>query len=378
MLTSLRLLHFKCFADQTWKLAPLTLLCGRNGMGKSSVIQSLLLLRQSAMKKMLEVQGLLLNGDLVALGAGQDVLYQWATIEEIGMNLETEEGHQARWRFGYEPDGDVLPVQTVNDDLRIYRQSLFGDHCHYLMAERMGPRTSFDISNTQVRKHRQIGTQGEYAAHYLAAFGEEPIVNQKLAHPAAVSLQLIDQLNAWLAMVSAGARINVSEHQELDLVSLRYRFAEGGDLTQPFRACNVGFGLSYTLPVLLVLLITGPDGLLLLENPEAHLHPSGQFQMGQLLAMAAACGVQVIVETHSDHVLNGIRLAVRRRVLAPEQTAIHYFEKHQMTHQVLSPRIDRQGRLDVWPDGFFDQWEKSLDALLDLPSEGGPHGTVFQ
>ena len=99
--------------------------------------------------------------------------------------------------------------------------------------------------------------------------------------------------------------------------------------------------------------------LLLIENPEVHLHPSGQTQMGQFLGDVARSGVQLIVETHSDHVLNGIRRAVKGGRLTPDQVALHFFRPRSGEGaQVLSPQIDRKGGIDTWPDGFFDQFDK--------------------
>jgi predicted ATPase len=116
-------------------------------------------------------------------------------------------------------------------------------------------------------------------------------------------------------------------------------------------------------------LASPPGTLILIENPEAHLHPKGQAKMGELLALAASCGVQVVIETHSDHVLNGIRLAVHGGKLDPKDVQLHYFQRQEKQGQafteVVSPRIDRNGRIDKWPDGFFDEWDKSLDALLE-------------
>lgn len=102
----------------------------------------------------------------------------------------------------------------------------------------------------------------------------------------------------------------------------------------------------------------------MLENPEAHLHPRGQTTIGKLMALAAAAGVQVIVETHSDHVLNGIRVAVREGLLPPDAAVFHYFSRSEKGEICIdSPRIDAQGKLDNWPEGFFDESVKSLAAL---------------
>jgi predicted ATPase len=114
--------------------------------------------------------------------------------------------------------------------------------------------------------------------------------------------------------------------------------------------------------------LAAPAGsLLLLENPEAHLHPQGQVALGALAALAASDGVQIIVESHSDHFLNGIRLAVRRSLLSESCTAIHFFTRDISTgdSDIESPALLADGRLSNWPDGFFDQWDKSLDELVD-------------
>ena len=119
--------------------------------------------------------------------------------------------------------------------------------------------------------------------------------------------------------------------------------------------------------MLIAILSSKPGSIVLLENPKAHLHPQGQAKIGELVARAAAAGVQVLVETHSDHVLNGVRIAVHAGVIAPESISICYFSRVEdagrVRSSIESPRIDKDGRLDKWPDGFFDEWDKSLERL---------------
>lgn len=99
--------------------------------------------------------------------------------------------------------------------------------------------------------------------------------------------------------------IKAQAFKHADITTNQYTF--GGE---SYRAVNVGFGLSYVLPIVLALLVTKPGGLVIIENPEAHLHPRGSY-LGRLIALAAEAGVQVVVETHSDHIINGIRLMPR-------------------------------------------------------------------
>jgi predicted ATPase len=371
----LRLQNFKRFEDQSLEIGALTLLSGLNGMGKSSVLQSLLLLRQSYQQGLLKSTGLALNGDLVEIGTARDALCDSAKEEKIGFVLTFTNGTKASWQFGYESqdnlglvaprESDILGLVSSNVPPETYRASLFSDDFQYLQAERIGPRTSFEKSYSQVRQHRQLGVQGEYTAHFLSIFRDLQIPNPDLSHPQAKSLTLLSQTQSWLGEISPGTQINILDSSEMDRVSLQYSFGLG---TSRYRATNVGFGITYTLPVITAILSAKPGALLLLENPEAHLHPKGQARMGSLLAQAAAQDVQIILETHSDHVLNGIRLAVHGGNLNPDVVRLHFFQRskfqEQTVSEVISPQMNRRGRIDQWPDGFFDEWDNSLELLL--------------
>lgn len=366
MITQVKLKNFKAFEEQQLQFKPLTLLSGLNSTGKSSVLQSLLLLRQSYQQKLLPEVGLALNGDLVCIGTAQDALFADAKENSIGFEVLWEDGIQGKWDFSYSSDTDVLGLASQPNTLTIYESSLFSDHFHYLQAERIGPRTYLEISDFQVRQHRLLGTKGEYTAHFLSIYGRKNIPNSTLKHPEEDDLNLNLQVEAWIGEVSPGTRLEINSNPALDLVSLQYSYG----LSNPYRATNIGFGISYTLPIIVAILASEPGTLILIENPEAHLHPKGQVKMGELLSLAASSGVQVVVETHSDHVLNGIRLAVHGGKLAPKDVQCHFLSrtKQGMT-EVISPHIDRHGRIDQWPDGFFDEWENSLDALLEPAGE---------
>jgi predicted ATPase len=364
---SLRLQNFKCFEDQVLRLRPLTLLSGLNSTGKSSVIQSLLLLRQSYQQGLLQKIGLALNGDLIHIGTAIDALFEGAKGDSIGFDLSLENGIEKQWRFQYDQEVDVLSLSSseLEGEMRIYDTSLFKDNFHYLQAERLGPRRFFETSDFLVRQRRQLGTAGEYAAHFLSVFGDNAIAHQPLAHPNAVSLSLRAQVEAWLGEISPGTLIALSPSSNTDTISLQFSFAT----SNKYRATNVGFGITYVLPILIAILSSSAGSLLLIENPEAHLHPKGQAEMGALLARAASCGIQVVIETHSDHVLNGIRVAVHDGMIEPQDTQLHFFQRtvrdEQVQNEVTPLLIDHNGRIDHWPDGFFDEWDKSLEALLE-------------
>ena len=204
-------------------------------------------------------------------------------------------------------------------------------------------------------------------ADYLAKRGfSDKVENSKVLFDNETN-QLIYQTQKWLSVISPGIIINPVQYQEAGLVGIEY--AVFGDGYSPK---NVGFGISYVAPIVVCLLKAQNGDLVILENPEAHLHPKGQRIMGEMIARAAAGGVQIIVETHSDHILNGIRLSVKEGKINQEKIRLNYFyldednnkPETRYVHQKCSPVVLPDGRLSDWPEGFFDEWDKALDELL--------------
>ncbi len=369
MISQMNLKNFKCFGSQNINLSNLTLLTGINGCGKSSVIQSLLALRQSNERDLLEEFGLSLNGELVNLGKASDVLFEDAQEDAIEISLSNN-SVTSKWVFDYHSEADVIRISKEKSIIspEIYTESLFNGNFQYITAERLGPRVTYQTSDFSVGQQRRIGIRGEFSAHYLALFGDDEVTNKRTNHERASSNQLKGQLEAWLSEVSPKTQVSITHHKGMDLVNIEYSFVHGTSVTKKFRSTNVGFGITYTLPVLVAVLSAKPGDTLIIENPEAHLHPQGQRKLGELFALAADGGVQIITESHSDHFLNGIRIAINKLNVDPKRVQINYFSadrnKESKSPILTSPKIDSSGRLDSWPDGFFDEWDKSLEMLL--------------
>lgn len=327
MINLLYLKNFKCFKDQHFELKNLTILIGLNGSGKSSVIQSLLLLRQSYQQRFLEDGRLLFNGDLIRLGTAQDVFCESGSGTDFGVQLDFS-GTKSSWFFEYKTtEADVGKQISAKVPNTTYRNSLFGKKFHYLPADRIGPQSDFEISDYAVRELQQLGVKGEYTPHFLRVFGGHSLTDKRaLPEPEATGTRLIDQVNAWMGQISPGVLINLEHYYPtIDRIDLRYSFVAGQEESRPFRSTNVGFGITYTLPIVVALLASEKDTLVLIENPEAHLHPRGQVKLAELMARAASCGVQIIVETHSDYILNEIQGASQRspQIIASAKTRVH-------------------------------------------------------
>ena len=98
------------------------------------------------------------------------------------------------------------------------------------------------------------------------------------------------------------------------------------------------------------------------------MHPKAQRLIGELLAKAATTGAQIIVETHSDHVLNGVRISAKNKIIAPSDIKMFFFMKEDIGSKyhtnIYLPQMDKDGNIDIWPSGFFDEWDNALALLF--------------
>ena len=130
----------------------------------------------------------------------------------------------------------------------------------------------------------------------------------------------------------------------------------GGGLKGPWRnLTDVGYGVSQALPLMTELLREGgEDGLFLLQQPEVHLHPSAQAALGSLFCRTATRDRQLIVETHSDHLMDRVRMDVRDGVskLKPSEVSILYFQRNALDVKIHSLEIDGEGNILNAPDDY--------------------------
>jgi predicted ATPase len=367
MLKSVQIKNFKALKQVELELGGLNLFAGLNGMGKSSVIQALLLLKQSAGER----GRLRLNDpEFASLGKGKDVFYQFAEEPSIAISIKSRHGKRWQWRFAYEPEKDHLEGETRHDPADLAQNlALFSDNFQYLAAERIGPRPSYTSSSLYSEVIGQIGSRGEFAVHYLDVYGSsQEVISDVLHHPKARSRSLIHQADAWMGEVSPGTKLNTTKVPGTEMVLLDIQFETDKDYTNRFRPVNVGFGISFVLPVILALLMARKDRLIIIENPEAHLHPRGQVEIGRLMGLAATAGAQVIAETHSDHVLNGIRVAVKNGAIPKEEVRIFFFDRVQTDFEqyahATTIKIDDSGELSAYPPNFLDEWNNQLFKLI--------------
>jgi predicted ATPase len=369
MIERLQLSNFKSIKEGVFDLENLTIFSGLNGMGKSSALQSMLLLRQSFEKHLLPDNGLSLTGEYVQIGTGKDLLFTDSQDEFVYIEMHWEHS-SVRFRFDYRENSDLQPIARLEGDLTgdPWEEALFTPGFQYLSAERISPKSIYDVSDYAVNQRRFLGINGEFTAHFLAENSPKKIHINALRHEKSLTDNLGDNLNAWMSDISPGIKVVAKMIPEVNKVSLHYQFSSRTESTAPFRPENIGYGLTYVLPIVTAVLSARSGDLLFIENPESHLHPGGQSLVARLIALACQAGVQIVVETHSDHFLNGIRTSVKANGIDPDKVSIYFLsrdiESTEHAIEIEQVSIGADGKVSHWPSGFFDEWDKSLDALI--------------
>jgi predicted ATPase len=375
MITSIKLTNFKCFKSLPLEMRALNVFAGMNGAGKSTVIQSLLVVRQSWESDGLIRGRLQLNGSRTELGTARDVYCAEPNSEFVELNftssteptriaLQSRQSETKSKEYHLEIDAAVGP--------EIDQFNLFKEPFNYLHAERVGPRKAFQIPPDEGH-HLSVGRYGENAPFIVASLErrQERVQNVALHLVGAEGKTLPTlqyQWPLWMGRLFPGfaEESEIYPHADQGRLGLALQQKQTGQ-SLFVRPTNTGFGVSFVLGIIVAGLLAQPDTVLIVENPEAHLHPRAQSGIGEFLARVAAGGAQVFVETHSEHVLNGMRRMVRQTLLTPDTIRLHYFaqmagniEPSSKTIPVLS-----SGDISEWPDGFFDQLDHDLKIILD-------------
>lgn len=358
MIKKIKLENFKCFQNIEVDLNALNVFSGINGMGKSTTIQSLLLLKQSIQQEYVP-HNISLNGDYVNIGTGQDLLYENADNEHIKICIYDNDDIRIADMI-YKGGSDVLKLQAYDENITRILNVPF----EYLNAERSSPQSIYPKSSYYVDSKLQLGVHGQYTVHYLSKHQDDDL-NWDSCNGKETNLK--GAVQYWLNEISPNVKLEAREIEKTDLTQLGYYYTDNGK-SNIYRPTNVGFGISYILPVIVALVKAEPGSIVIIENPEAHLHPRGQRKIGELLSKCAANGIQLFVETHSDHVMNGVRIAVKHKVIPYNSVNFMFFSKKEVDsvtiHSIESPKINSDGKLDYWPDGFFDEWDKALDEII--------------
>ena len=361
MIKSLKLTNFKCFRNEEIAFESLTILAGANASGKSSVIQALLLLEYSNrfMKNYGEnwrQESIDINNVFgFQVGAPKALVSQNPTEEENFDFALTRIEDSGEYMYQYQID-KASPL-----DLKIKEAKAFQDtSVQYLNAERVGPRVANQAGNKN-----GIAYNGENATYLMdIADNMNRLISPALMGEDERSPKFSYFVEKWMSAILGEIQLDYHTDYNKAITELRVKNALVDASVVP---TLTGFGISYVLPVVVAgLWATGePRGILVLENPEAHLHPYAQSNMGKFLALLAYSGVQIIVETHSEHIIDGARWQMANLNFT-EHMLVNFMQLEDAEIRTFPICVSPLGELSMWPKGFFDQKQQDLRDIMLL------------
>lgn len=445
MLTKLRIQNFKSLADTgDMLIRPLTFLVGPNSAGKTSVLQTLLMLRQTVDERDPNIT-LKFDGPWVRLGSYLDCVHRAAGEEpggrelEIGFTFSSPEPDSfysgfLDWsnlvsidfnaRFGY--DGEVF-----------LRRASYGGDVDEFVIERTGPQQYVAHSDINVKPHkfyscstvsplaRQPKKKNETVTHIDEMIEE---ANESFRFEAGVALvDTAVELSNWQMSVFfsnlfylgplrqrpqlsyqasgevprdvglSGERVvdvliaSAKREEEAPLAQVRH-WLDVFDIASDVKLIahtptlyefqltdkqtgvmvnypHVGFGASQVVPIIVEGFYSPDRSVLLVEQPEIHLHPRAQARLADLLVAISQEPKTLIVETHSEHLLSQVQVRIAQGDLNPDDVAIYYFEPTAGGARVIPIEINELGQFGNWPPGFFDQGLELADAHLHAMTE---------
>jgi predicted ATPase len=443
VLTGLRLENFKSWDDTGQiRLAPFTLFFGRNSSGKSSLLQSILLMKQTV--ESLDPRQVLNLG-------GSDALIDLGTYDDIVIDHETNRDIQLTfdWNIPYsDPQSSALFGPLVSD-LLSFTTSVGLEQDNVLLKEmivkRMEYRIGADASQTVGMRHvdgrayrlvadgmawapRSINlvpapikcfafpdvaykafSDGDILAELSHQFDElmtsisyvgplrsrpsrsyqwrgtrpsnvgpsgENTVAALLARSGRASIDVASatysdfhsMIGFWLNQMGVIDEFEIVELSAgASLYELRVR-APAGTTSVPI--IDVGFGVSQVLPVLVQAFYAEPDSTVILEQPEIHLHPAAQSALGDaLLAAVKDNNVQLLVETHSEHLLHRIQRRIAEEQISKEEVALYFIETSEGRSEIHELKVDEYGNITNWPQDFFGDEMGDLAAMTEAAAE---------
>lgn len=357
--------NFKCHKNFETELKNLNILAGSNAAGKSSLVQAILL----AFKSWEKCEKKQVNTNKVyGINLGIPLSIVSEDMEEKGVEIGVfVEEVENKVILDLPEDDEEIYFNIGNYDEIVERKTHDSDlsklHLFFINAERQGPRI---VSFVQDVIPYSVGNSGENTGYILSEMDKLQKINGGFQMPKDLKISAIDRFSAnceeWLKFIIPETKLQYSVDMEKNITTLMMQ--NQGEFHLPVAT---GFGISYVLPIVVQALAACviENSVLIIENPEAHLHPLSQSRLGKFLALVAANGVQMILETHSEHIIDGCRIQASIEKQC-ENIKILFFEKKENNSICKNINVHDNGELAEWPEGFFDQKRMDLRELLEM------------
>ncbi len=372
MIKAISLYNYKCFDKVDFELSDINLFFGLNGRGKSSVLQSILLMSQSV-QEINSLKELVVSANFLKLGEFKDIKNSYSKNNFIKFEFKTDIEKMDSFSFEYikneqypdrgilsefELNGNKSSEETISDsntNTSINKSINYKDdsrilnifkNIHYVSADRIGPRLFVDKFG--IGSLERTDSRGENSINILSSNKEK--LNEKLFIGDIVPSNLTELCQMWLSYIFDGANIKINSDGE-SVLALNLSSKDDGSL---YKSVNVGFGYSYILSIVITCLLAKDNDIVIFENPEAHLHPKAQSRLTHLFTRLSLSNVQLFIESHSEHILNGLRVGVANKSCAITEKSLksYFFDEN---YKIEKLNIDEKGFVSNWPKDFFDQ-----------------------
>jgi predicted ATPase len=249
----------------------------------------------------------------------------------------------------------IGPLDTSVDCARYW----FSNSLHHLGPLRAAPQPLYGLP--EAASGASVGKNGEYTAAVLNTYGKK-ISTAPLPEGGTAMLSLAKAVDRWVNALGLLASV---KPVELGKYGFELTVNIEG-VERPLDLTTVGVGVSQALPIVVLGLISEPGATLLFEQPELHLHPDVQAALGDFFLALARSGRQLIIETHSEYLINRLR---RRQVTDTEPDAadlvrLFFFERAGPSAKVIPTRIGSDGSMPGWPTGFLDTAAREIEATV--------------
>lgn len=362
MINKIYIKNFKSFDEEEISLNSISLLTGPNSSGKSSVIQALLLLAHNVDKRE-DIKNKIaspLNSYKVSLGEFSEIRNKNKNAKEIVIGVKS---NQDEIKIMFMDDLDSVNVEFLKEASQI--ETIFKSYnrkLHYLSANRIGVQ---DLYNKNINNFDKYGALGEFAIDFYNSNKSEVLDSNLIIDKSSETLST--QVNYWLKYI-LNCNIETQSVNGSDKIQTSFSLILDRKISSQIRPKNLGSGLSYIISILIMCLSSNKGDILIIENPEIHLHPRAQSLLTDFLVFAANAGIQLIIETHSDHIFNGIRKAINKNQIKEDKVALNFFDisEKNLCTKYTKIEFNEKGQPQKYPEGLFDQFDTDLNELLGL------------
>lgn len=357
MINKIQIENFKCINKLEMDCSNLNLLIGTNSSGKSTILQALLFLSQNIS------ESVGLNGKFVRLGEFEENMCRYSSDKVISIQVSSNTHGVMKKIIAREKEKNQLRIETVLEKKDFNKTSIRdlldsqSRNFQYLSCHRIGPEFSY---RKNMSLEDTIDANGIYAISYLNSHAGDPL-EQTLCKNGD-DFTLLSQVNWWLKYI-VDAEISTEEIPGVDIIKASYANGEIGEI----RPVNIGAGVSYLVSVLIMCLSAPQEGIVLLENPEIHLHPAAQSRVCEFLYFIAQSGRQLFVESHSDHIFNGFRAGLSKGKMDEKSVNIQFVSLNdENVTETMKVQIGKFGNIRNQRKNLFDQFDIDINRMLNI------------